>query len=754
MPTNNPLHAVLKTAQDLQVQELVMGASNKYTADEQLEQIGFYWINLHGGETPPLTVRILGRDRDVYLDLGGGNRIPKHGERRARSVAELRSMGVGVDHVLLVHDGTRTSRDLFQSLLTMLDPQVVLTVAALQPTDKESDGASDRGGTRADRAVETRGRCAFGERDAGSADHPHGPRGPLRCDCVFAPAGYAARRGHAARHLGRLRRPACPLPGTGGDAGGAAGGIGGIVAFRLAASISERGVYVWRNASSSRRNSLCDFEEMTMPVRRWLRPWFMAALLGLVMLVGARAANEEAVEARMRRDITFLASDECEGRGVDTKGIDKAAVYIADAYKQAGLKPGGPDGSYFQPFKIAGAAKLEGPATIQLRGPQGQEIELKAGADFQVMGFSGSGKLTAPLVFAGFGVTAEKEGYDDYKGVDVAKKIVVLIRKSPRYDSPTAALGGDNKNEYAAFVTKISNAEFHKAAAVLIVNDAADGAKGDKLMNFAELSQGIGAAAVPAFQVRRGVVDALLRSSLQVGLREMQQDIDHDLKPRSAALTGWTASVESHVGRKVLTAKNVIGVLEGSGPLAKETVVIGAHYDHLGYGGPGSGSLNPKVRDIHHGADDNASGTTLVAGAGRRFGKMADQKGPQASSFSWRSAPRNAACSVPRITATRRRCSPWRTRRPWSTWTWSAGCRRTRKPTRTSCSSRGRRQEWPRNSRGWWKPSTRNTSSLSKFSKSFMPNSDHASFYRKKVPVVFFWTGMHPDYHKPSEHVG
>jgi nucleotide-binding universal stress UspA family protein len=140
VPTNNPLHAVLKTAQDLQVQELVMGASNKYTADEQLEQIGFYWINLHSGETAPLTVRILGRDRDVFLDLGGGNRIPKQGERRARSVAELRSMGVGVDHVLLVHDGTRTSRDLFQSLLTMLDPQVVLTVAALQPADKESDG--------------------------------------------------------------------------------------------------------------------------------------------------------------------------------------------------------------------------------------------------------------------------------------------------------------------------------------------------------------------------------------------------------------------------------------------------------------------------------------------------------------------------------------------------------------------------------------------------------------------------------------
>jgi amino acid transporter len=139
VPTNNPLHAVLKTAQDLQVQELVMGASNKYTADEQLEQIGFYWINLHGGETPPLTVRILGRDRDVYLDLGGGNRIPRQGERRARSVAELRAMGVGVDHVFLIHDGTRASRDLFRSVLTMLDPQVALTVVAVRSDGRRSD---------------------------------------------------------------------------------------------------------------------------------------------------------------------------------------------------------------------------------------------------------------------------------------------------------------------------------------------------------------------------------------------------------------------------------------------------------------------------------------------------------------------------------------------------------------------------------------------------------------------------------------
>jgi amino acid transporter/nucleotide-binding universal stress UspA family protein len=132
VPTNNPLYAIIRTAKDLQAQELVVGASNKYTADEQLEQIAFYWMTLNEGQSIPLTVRILGRDRDVHLDLGGGNRIPKISERRARSVAELRAAGVGVDRVLLAHYGDPESGDLFDAVLTMLDPQVVLTLVPIE----------------------------------------------------------------------------------------------------------------------------------------------------------------------------------------------------------------------------------------------------------------------------------------------------------------------------------------------------------------------------------------------------------------------------------------------------------------------------------------------------------------------------------------------------------------------------------------------------------------------------------------------
>jgi nucleotide-binding universal stress UspA family protein len=129
--TNNPLYAVMQTARDLQAHELIVGASNKYTVDEQLEQIAFYWINLHKGQPAPLTVRVLSPDRDIYLDLGGGNRIPKQGERHARSAAQLRAAGLGVKRLLFVHDRGPAASDLFQTVLTLLDPKVTLALAIL-----------------------------------------------------------------------------------------------------------------------------------------------------------------------------------------------------------------------------------------------------------------------------------------------------------------------------------------------------------------------------------------------------------------------------------------------------------------------------------------------------------------------------------------------------------------------------------------------------------------------------------------------
>src|SRR5438552_30409 len=116
----------------------------------------------------------------------------------------------------------------------------------------------------------------------------------------------------------------------------------------------------------------------------------------------ARAANEAAL-ARMRKDIDFLASDECEGRGVTTRGINLAADYIAGEFKKAGLKPAGTDGGYFQPFSITTGTKLGSPNVLVLRGLLGQVIELRQGVDFQVVGLSAAGKVSATVVFAVYG---------------------------------------------------------------------------------------------------------------------------------------------------------------------------------------------------------------------------------------------------------------------------------------------------------------------------------------------------------------
>src|SRR5262249_19685910 len=137
VPTNNALHAVLNTAKGLPCQEVLLGASNKYTAEEQLDQIALYWINLHGGRPQGLTVHVVSQDRDVTFDLDGGNRIPKAIERRARSVAELREAGIGIRRILLAHDGTGVSSDVFEWMLTMVSNDTELCVvrgAALEPT--------------------------------------------------------------------------------------------------------------------------------------------------------------------------------------------------------------------------------------------------------------------------------------------------------------------------------------------------------------------------------------------------------------------------------------------------------------------------------------------------------------------------------------------------------------------------------------------------------------------------------------------
>jgi hypothetical protein len=143
VPTNNALNAVLQIACDLPAQEVVIGASNKYSAEEQLDQIALYWINLHDGDPQGLTVHVVSADRDLTFDLHDGNRIPKTAERKAKSVADLRAAGLGTRRILLAHDGTTAGHDIFDWVLTMIAQDVALDIVPVAPHSGTSSAARD-----------------------------------------------------------------------------------------------------------------------------------------------------------------------------------------------------------------------------------------------------------------------------------------------------------------------------------------------------------------------------------------------------------------------------------------------------------------------------------------------------------------------------------------------------------------------------------------------------------------------------------
>jgi hypothetical protein len=506
----------------------------------------------------------------------------------------------------------------------------------------------------------------------------------------------------------------------------------------------------------------------------------MAVLLGglLLALSQLRAAEDSSV-ARMRRDITFLASDQCEGRGVTTKGVNLAADYIAAEFEKAGLKPGGLEHGYFQPFTIP-AAKLESPPTLTLQGPQGQEIELQEGKHFHVLSFSHSGRFTAPLVFAGYGATSDKEGqYDDYEDIDAAGKIVVILRDTPRADNRYSAF--PNRQHHRLFFSKIQNAEKHKAAGILFVNDRDTAQDGDDLYDFNFFATLSGPGKVPMFHVRRSVLDEMLVSSLGTTLDSLESDIDRDLRPRSVPLTGWSAYLDVQVTRSTISVKNVVGYLEGDNLLGKETVILGAHYDHLGYGGMGS-LADLKKPAIHHGADDNGSGTTTLLELARRFGQMPNREGRRLvfMAFSGEESgllgshyytqhplfPLSETVAMINMDMVGRL-------RPIHEGMWPevlgmfAGLGGCGVPGLVPLTVMGE------NSQKSWAPgkqrlivqgafTARNFDALLNrvnqqydFKLTKQPGglgpSDHASFYAKKIPVYFLFTGDHADYHKPSD---
>ena len=348
------------------------------------------------------------------------------------------------------------------------------------------------------------------------------------------------------------------------------------------------------------------------------------ALLFVTTLCAANlfAVDRDATIKRVGADIKYLASDELEGRGVETNGIHKAADFILSEYKKYGLKPGMPDGTWKQTFKVnLGQSRISSETKLGFTGADGKRkaIDRKA---FEPIQRGKNGAASGELVFIGYGITAEEENFDEYADIDVEGKILVLIRREPLQGQDGEAFDGKKVTSHSYIDTKLGLAKKRKAAGIIFVNDPFNASSPDK----DELTQpaGFGAneSGVPFVHVRQAIVDSLLQQSpltVEVGdekkqlksLKEVTDHIDATLRPVSQPMKGLTADITTRFETQSVDAHNLIGVIEGEGDFADETIVIGGHYDHLGFGGVGSRARN-RTGEIHPGADDNATGTAAV----------------------------------------------------------------------------------------------------------------------------------------------
>ena len=480
----------------------------------------------------------------------------------------------------------------------------------------------------------------------------------------------------------------------------------------------------------------------------------MIAVVAASMATTLAGAAEAERRERLREAVEWLAAPEREGRGPGTPGIDAAADWVAEQFKAIGVRPPEATPAAFQTFAMTLDAKL-GPAaenTAELVGPPGPDgaavtIPLELGRDFTPLAAGGSGGFDLPLAFAGYGITAPGKKYDDYgplgPGGGKGRGLIVL-RQEPQKDDPHSVFDGNQASQHAALFRKVANAAEHEAGGLIFCNDA--DAEGDVLMAFTRAGEGTEKRTMPVLHVRRTVIDDVVRRALGRGLGEIQKDIDGDLEPESAALDGWRIRGRTAVERVETQGRNVLAVLPGRGAPAadgtpaidpRETVVLGAHYDHIGYGG--SNSAAPGVKAVHHGADDNASGTALLVEIARQL--AAEGPLPRRILFAAFSGeergllgsghyaanpliPLGDTVAMVNLDMVGRLDGDKIIVHGTGTGTGLDAL------VDRLCGLHG------------FKPS--------KEPGGFGP-SDHASFYAKKVPVLHLFTGSHKDYHRPTD---
>ncbi|MGA8891214.1 MAG: M20/M25/M40 family metallo-hydrolase, partial [Anaeromyxobacteraceae bacterium] len=300
-----------------------------------------------------------------------------------------------------------------------------------------------------------------------------------------------------------------------------------------------------------------------------------------------------------------LADPARTGRGVGTPGIDQAADWIEARMRDIGLAPAGAEG-FRQVFEAPVGARLLDGNGLVLGGK-----EQKLGTDWQPFTFSDDGKVDGEIVFAGYGITAPELAYDDYAGLDVKGKIVLVAQDFPAEQDQKSPFRDPKNYRYGEWRYKVTNARDHGAAAVLAVRDDWNHPEKDEIPPWKgspSSRAGLVAARVTLAALQGAGIDAVA----------LAVPIGSDLKPRSKAL-GVKAEVQVAVAHDKARTANLVGKIVGSDPaVAGECVIVGAHYDHLGFGGESSAAPD-QVGKVHLGADDNASGTAAMLEIARAF---------------------------------------------------------------------------------------------------------------------------------------
>ncbi|HEV2425840.1 MAG TPA: M28 family peptidase [Terriglobia bacterium] len=461
------------------------------------------------------------------------------------------------------------------------------------------------------------------------------------------------------------------------------------------------------------------------------------------LALGADAATQSAFSARQFLDpIKYLSSDELRGRGNGTPELEKAAHYIADHFRADGLKPGGDDGGYLQRYQVtvgAGLGKSNSFTTVF----GGTHQTLGLNQDYVPLSFSEDGHFQGEMVFAGYGITAPEEHYDDYQGVDAKGKFVLVLRHYPQESNPKGP--GAQLATRADLVSKSINARNHGAVGMILVNDTANHAgEPDTLIKFGELA-GPEALSIAAVQVTASLADEWLKPSGHT-LADLTGAINRDLSGHSFALTsGPIQTLDVDVERIRKPESNVIAMLPGSdAALQSQCLVIGAHYDHLGLGDRHSLAPN-QIGQIHHGADDNASGTSAVLEVASYFAHRnppprhtmifvtfaGEELGLLGSSYYAEHPP--AACPMNQTAAMVNMDMVGRIR-----------------DNRLYVGGTGTSPGFQKLVQGVNQSEAAAHFAIN-FSASGYGASDHTSFTIKNVPVLFFFSGLHSDYHKPSD---